>query len=59
MFALGSLHMFLPPDVITAIEPQAWRLFVEAAAGKPLSLAVCAGSEQRDAWHRLSVRAFG
>lgn len=59
LFALGSLHMFLPPDVITAIEPEAWRLFVEAAASRPQSLTVCGGSEQRDAWHRLTVRAFG
>ncbi|XP_034251921.1 uncharacterized protein LOC117651725 isoform X2 [Thrips palmi] len=59
LFALGNLHMFLPPDVITAIEPDAWKLFVEARAGRPLSLAVCGGSEQRDAWHRLTVRAFG
>lgn len=59
LFALGNLHMFLPADVIYSIDPEAWKLFVEATAGQPRSLAMCAGSEQRDAWHRLAVRAFG
>lgn len=59
LFALGSLHMFLPADVVTAIQPEAWKLFVEASAGRPQSLSVCANSEQRDAWHRLAVSAFG
>lgn len=59
LFALGNLHMFLPPDVVTAIEPAAWKLFVEASAGRPKSLAVCANSEQRDAWHRLAIKTFG
>ncbi|KAJ1530842.1 hypothetical protein ONE63_005687 [Megalurothrips usitatus] len=59
LFALGNLHMFLPHDMVSAIDPAAWKLYVEATAGRPLSLAVCAGSEQRDAWHRLAVRAFG
>lgn len=59
LFALGNLHMFLPPDVISAIEPAAFKVFVEAAAGRPQSLAVCANGEQRDAWHRLVIKTFG
>ncbi|KAK3911028.1 Otoancorin [Frankliniella fusca] len=59
LFALGNLHMFLPADVVSSIMPDAWRLYVEASAGRPLSLATCAGSEQRDAWHRLALRTFG
>ena len=59
LFALGNLHMFLPAEVVTAIQPEAWKLFVEASAGRRHSLAVCGNSEQRDAWHRITVRAFG
>lgn len=59
LFALGNLHMFLPAEVVSAIQPEAWKLFVESSAGRRQSLAVCGDREQRDAWHRITVRAFG